>query len=323
MSRAPFIVIDGKLYRWKDILDLRRAQLAAAVAAAMQHAATIMPDQITGASDLGEKLEQVVHMALNEVVAILGFSLEPDDRAFAAILKAKTTILSCVLNAQVRIDERRFVKEDTEHDLAMEKLFSERQKKAQLEIDARRSGIHCHLQLGLNVSLENIFARPRRGSESPLTKVFDQCLTPRASPAFPARKPLGRPWRNARVFRCMGLSSVFVIIPPPLPIPPPDWLTEPTIACPPVWTCTCSTVIFCWPLPRWRLSASSNIAKARESLPAWFKCSCAAGRSVAVQGDRVAVHRGIVTGEHLSRNHVISCEYDFNPKTATVEISLK
>ena len=32
MTRAP-IVIDGKLYRWKDILDLRRAQLAAAGAA--------------------------------------------------------------------------------------------------------------------------------------------------------------------------------------------------------------------------------------------------------------------------------------------------
>jgi hypothetical protein len=47
--------------------------------------------------------------------------------------------LSCVLNAQVRVDERRFVKEDTEHDLAMEKLFSERQKKAQLEIDRLRA----------------------------------------------------------------------------------------------------------------------------------------------------------------------------------------
>ena len=33
MSRAPFLVIDGKLYRWKDILELRRAQLAAAGAA--------------------------------------------------------------------------------------------------------------------------------------------------------------------------------------------------------------------------------------------------------------------------------------------------
>ena len=33
MIRAPFIVIHGKLYRWKDVLDLRRAQLAAAEAA--------------------------------------------------------------------------------------------------------------------------------------------------------------------------------------------------------------------------------------------------------------------------------------------------
>lgn len=88
--------------------------LAARHAATMQHAARIMSDQITGPSDLGEKLEQAVHMALNEVVAILGFSLNPDDRAFAAILKAKTTILNSVLNAQVRIDETRFrpVKED-------------------------------------------------------------------------------------------------------------------------------------------------------------------------------------------------------------------
>jgi hypothetical protein len=43
----------------------------------MQHAATIMPDQITGPSELGEKLEQAVHMTLNEVVAILVFSLNP------------------------------------------------------------------------------------------------------------------------------------------------------------------------------------------------------------------------------------------------------
>ena len=33
MSRAPFVVIDDKLYRWKDILELRRAQHAAAGAA--------------------------------------------------------------------------------------------------------------------------------------------------------------------------------------------------------------------------------------------------------------------------------------------------
>ena len=81
--------------------------LAARHAAAMQHAATIMPDQITGASDLGEKLEKVVHMALNEVVAILGFSLNPDDRAFAAILKAKTTILNWAVSKR---RTRRFIR---------------------------------------------------------------------------------------------------------------------------------------------------------------------------------------------------------------------
>jgi hypothetical protein len=100
---------------WKEQTPARFDEiLAARHAATMQHAATIMSDQITGPSDLGEKLEQAVHMALNEVVAILGFSLNPDDRAFAAILKAKTTILNSVLNAQVRIDETRFrpVKED-------------------------------------------------------------------------------------------------------------------------------------------------------------------------------------------------------------------
>jgi hypothetical protein len=32
MSRTPFIAIDGKCYRWKDIVELRRTQLAAAYA---------------------------------------------------------------------------------------------------------------------------------------------------------------------------------------------------------------------------------------------------------------------------------------------------
>src|ERR1700730_2209146 len=42
--------------------------------------------------------------------------------------------------------------------------------------------------------------------------------------------------------------------------PPPDAPTTPTTARPPEWTWTCSTVTFCWPLPRWRLSASSRVA---------------------------------------------------------------
>jgi hypothetical protein len=108
-------VVSKSILSWKDATPVRFDEiLSARHAATMQHAATIMSDQITGPSDLGKELKRAVHMALNEVVVILGFSLDPDDRAFATILKAKTTILNSVLNAEVRIDETRFspVKED-------------------------------------------------------------------------------------------------------------------------------------------------------------------------------------------------------------------
>ena len=91
-----------------------------------------------GASDLGEKLEQAVNMALNEVMAILGFSLDPDDRAFSSILKAKTTILGSVLNAQVRVDDRRFAGATSAHDIAIEKLILERMEAAKLQIEWMR-----------------------------------------------------------------------------------------------------------------------------------------------------------------------------------------
>jgi hypothetical protein len=36
MSRLPYVAIDGKQYRWKDILELRRSQLAAYATPATQ-----------------------------------------------------------------------------------------------------------------------------------------------------------------------------------------------------------------------------------------------------------------------------------------------
>jgi hypothetical protein len=36
MSRLPYIAIDGRQYLWKDILELRRLQLAAYATPAMQ-----------------------------------------------------------------------------------------------------------------------------------------------------------------------------------------------------------------------------------------------------------------------------------------------
>ena len=112
-------VVSKSILSWKDQTPAQFEEiLSARHAATMQHATMQNRNGEQAprleASDLGEKLEQAVHMALTEVVAILGFSLDPDDRAFATILKAKTTILNSVLNAQVRIDETRFrpAKED-------------------------------------------------------------------------------------------------------------------------------------------------------------------------------------------------------------------
>jgi hypothetical protein len=44
----------------------------------------------------------------------------------------------------------------------------------------------------------------------------------------------------------------------------PGVSTMPTTAWPPECTWTCSTVTFCWPLPRWRLSASRRVAYVRD-----------------------------------------------------------
>jgi hypothetical protein len=81
--------------RFEEILFARHAATMRHEASMLRSAAMIMPtpsdrnsiapDPKLSASELGEKLEQAVHMALNEVVAILGFSLNPEDRAFATI----------------------------------------------------------------------------------------------------------------------------------------------------------------------------------------------------------------------------------------------
>jgi hypothetical protein len=83
--------VSKSILSWKDPAPARFDEiLAARHAATMQYAMMQHASLMNGngeqsaqikASDLGEKLERAVHMALNEVVAILGFSLNPDDRA--------------------------------------------------------------------------------------------------------------------------------------------------------------------------------------------------------------------------------------------------
>jgi hypothetical protein len=84
----------------------------------------------------GEKLEQAVNMALDEVMAILGFSLDPDDRTFSSILKANDR-LSWALSS-TRVDDRRFAAATSAHDIEMEKIISERLEAAKRQIERMR-----------------------------------------------------------------------------------------------------------------------------------------------------------------------------------------
>jgi hypothetical protein len=67
-----------------------------------------------------------------------GHYLDPDDRAFSSILKAKTTILGSVLNVQVRVDDRRFAGATSAHDIEMENIISERLEAAKRQIERMR-----------------------------------------------------------------------------------------------------------------------------------------------------------------------------------------
>jgi hypothetical protein len=136
-------VVSKSILSWKDPTPARFDEiLAARHAATMQHATMQNGNGEQAprleASDLGERLEQAVDMALTEVMAILGFSLDPDDRAFSSILKAKTTILGSVLNAKVRVDDRRFAGATSAHDIEMEKIISERLEAAKRQIERMR-----------------------------------------------------------------------------------------------------------------------------------------------------------------------------------------
>ena len=69
-------------------------------------------------SDLASKLELAVNEALDETLAILRLRPETDDRAYQAILRAKTTIVNSVLSTQVRVDEGRLKQQRQDQVLA-------------------------------------------------------------------------------------------------------------------------------------------------------------------------------------------------------------
>jgi len=102
-----------------------------------------------------------------------------------------------------------------------------------------------------------------------------------------------RAWHRAAWFMhdgpwCMGLILTLRRCPTP-------WWTAPTIACPPWWTWTCSTVTFCWPLPRCRFRASRSTAKLR--IACWLGSGSRAG-------PRMSVRRSLLGASTPSRRYM-------------------
>jgi hypothetical protein len=100
----------------------------------MQNGAAVQP------SNLGEHLERTLRRALDEADAILDIKLDdPEARNFGAVLKAKTTILSAVLNGLVRVDELRFSKKEKDtHDAEVEAVIEARRQKVLLQLEKMR-----------------------------------------------------------------------------------------------------------------------------------------------------------------------------------------
>ena len=69
-------------------------------------------------SDLSAKLELAVDASLDGMLDILRLQPDVDDRAYQAILRAKTTVMNTALGTQVRVDEGRLASRRHEQELA-------------------------------------------------------------------------------------------------------------------------------------------------------------------------------------------------------------
>jgi hypothetical protein len=62
--------------------------------------------------NLAAKLEAATSLALDEVLGIMRMQLDPEDRAFQAVLRAKSAIINTVISNQVRVDEAKLKNSD-------------------------------------------------------------------------------------------------------------------------------------------------------------------------------------------------------------------
>ncbi len=95
------------------------------------HSALVSQD---AAADLATRLERGVSRALDEALDILNTKVGRDDRAYQAILRAKSTIVNTLVSAQIRVDEHKLRARQTDELLPalLESLKIEKEKLAKV-----------------------------------------------------------------------------------------------------------------------------------------------------------------------------------------------
>ena len=129
----------------------------------------------------------------------------------------------------------------------------------------------------------------RSPAASPVHPTDGPALHRRRSTRLPGALAASRAAFRPRAFQALhGVDVIF------FRHPAPRAETLPTIAWPPSWTWTCSTVIFCSPPVRYRFSASIWAAKVRASLlKARSALSCCGWSRHALGGGRTSSSRGV------------------------------
>jgi hypothetical protein len=84
--------------------------------------AALTPFSSGSPPDLAAKLEAATSLALDEVLGIMRMQLNPEDRAFQAVLRAKSAIINTVITNQVRVDEAKL--KNSQHNDALPQLLA-------------------------------------------------------------------------------------------------------------------------------------------------------------------------------------------------------
>jgi hypothetical protein len=109
-TRVRAYAIDGTaLAGWRPVTDKCYGGYGSTQLQPVGGNTAIIPNPMNGLSNdtpnLADKLEAATSLALDEVLGIMRMQLDPEDRAFQAVLRAKSSIINTVISNQVRVDE--------------------------------------------------------------------------------------------------------------------------------------------------------------------------------------------------------------------------